>query len=378
MFNLFPNNTAKDIIDSMPKFGWRVGPSFYINEKEYTIGELVEYIKNLIKENNDLNNTLKSIEKDGTEEHNNAIKLREENVELKKILIDLKEENTQLMDRVNEIDSDQNEEYRAEVFRLRNDNAIWKAKHGVLLEKYNGIVAQGGLRYMEARLNAANKENEKLKKEKKESFEILKKTIEDESDRSDKLASENTNNWINLKAANKEIEKLKKDIVDYVFEKDNQVNFFEEELKRLKSITKEEYDKIPVVGSADIIGNLLQKAKDLVEGVEVDLDRPLDEQCDKEDHHEKPKQYNQFQDDMYYQDAYAEKKEKSWEEAASDLALRVVKLEKKLEELTLALNNIQNPYSVFALNPDGTFNNTIPCNVSYINPDGTLNIKGTI
>ena len=332
MFNLFPNNTAKDIIDSMPKFGWRVGPSFYINEKEYTIGELVEYIKNLIKENNDLNNTLKSIEKDGTEEHNNAIKLREENVELKKILIDLKEENTQLMDRVNEIDSDQNEEYRAEVFRLRNDNAIWKAKHGVLLEKYNGIVAQGGLRYMEARLNAANKENEKLKK----------------------------------------------DIVDYVFEKDNQVNFFEEELKRLKSITKEEYDKIPVVGSADIIGNLLQKAKDLVEGVEVDLDRPLDEQCDKEDHHEKPKQYNQFQDDMYYQDAYAEKKEKSWEEAASDLALRVVKLEKKLEELTLALNNIQNPYSVFALNPDGTFNNTIPCNVSYINPDGTLNIKGTI
>ena len=40
-----------------------------------------------------------------------------------------------------------------------------------------------------------------------------------------------------------------------------------------------------------------------------------------EDHHEKPKQYNQFQDDMYYQDAYAEKKEKSWEEAASDLDL---------------------------------------------------------
>jgi uncharacterized protein YdcH (DUF465 family) len=42
--------------------------------------------------------------------------------------------------------------------------------------------------------------------------------------------------------------------------------------------------------------------------------------------------------------------EKSWEEAASDLALRVIKLEKQIEELKIV--NITNPYS--AMKPDGT------------------------
>ena len=183
MFNLFTNNTAKDIIDSMPAFAWKLGPTFYIDEKEYTIRELIEYVKNLIKENNDLEAQLNSIEKDGTEEHNNAVKLRQEIAELKveiekyskgnknwmnlyqevvdmnnellkeiKHLSYLKEKNVELIDRVNEIDSDQNEEYRAEVFRLRNDNAVWKAKYGTLLEKYNGTVTKGGLKYMEAKL----------------------------------------------------------------------------------------------------------------------------------------------------------------------------------------------------------------------------------
>jgi DNA repair exonuclease SbcCD ATPase subunit len=62
-------------------------------------------------------------------------------------------------------------------------------------------------------------------------------------------------------------------------------------------------------------------------------------------------------------------KEKSWEDAASDLALRVVKLEKKVEELTTIkftsdpnykyfLEHGKWPYS--AMNPDGTLK-TIPC-----------------
>ena len=154
MFNLWPKNEVKEIIDNMPKFAWKVGPSFYIDEKEYTIGELVDYIKNLLKENKDLNDVLKSIEEDGTEEHNKAIKLREENVKLK-IEID------RLNERVNEVDSDMNEEYRAEVFRLRNDNAIWKAKHQVIQNDYKKCTEQRD-EYMH-QLNAANKEIDTLK-----------------------------------------------------------------------------------------------------------------------------------------------------------------------------------------------------------------------
>ena len=154
MFNLWPKNEVKEIIDNMPKFAWKVGPSFYIDDKEYTIGELVDYIKNLLKQNKDLNDVLKSIEEDGTEEHNKAIKLREENVKLK-IEID------RLNERVNEVDSDMNEEYRAEVFRLRNDNAIWKAKHQVIQNDYKKCTEQRD-EYMH-QLNAANKEIDALK-----------------------------------------------------------------------------------------------------------------------------------------------------------------------------------------------------------------------
>lgn len=105
------------------------------------------------------------------------------------------------------------------------------------------------------------------------------------------------------------------------------------------------------------ISNALQKAKDLKDNVKVDLDKSLNEQCD-----EVKKSQNwstlkvAMQDAVQaklgelpktfpneFQDAYTEcgitgykiPKEKSWEETASDLALRVVKLEKQVEELKL-------------------------------------------
>ena len=106
------------------------------------------------------------------------------------------------------------------------------------------------------------------------------------------------------------------------------------------------------------ISNALQKAKDLTAGVEVDLDKSLDEQCDEVkksqnwstlkvamedaiqakqrevygvekpaflscacgDCYEKTKQYNKQNE-----------KCPTWEEAASDLALRVTKLEEQLK-----------------------------------------------
>ena len=280
MFNLWPKNEVKEIIDNMPKFAWKVGPSFYIDEKEYTVGELVDYIKNLLKENKDINDVLKSIEEDGTGEHNNAIKLREENAQLKVEIDRLNErvnrliedgtnvcvENASLMERVNEIDSDMNEEYRAEVFTLKNDIAVLKAKYQILEHNYQGCI--------------------KYRDEYKQQLDV----------------------------ANKEIDALK---------------------------TK--HPMYPIQWSD--ISNALQKAKDLTEGVEVDLDKSLDEQCDEvkksqnwstlkvamEDAiqakwRELPKTFpNEFQD------AYAEKKENSWEETASDLALRVAKLEEHIK-----------------------------------------------
>ena len=90
------------------------------------------------------------------------------------------------------------------------------------------------------------------------------------------------------------------------------------------------------------ISNALQRAKDLTKGVEVDLNKSLDEQCDKEeepaffncacgDCYEKTKKYNQFQEcDIT---GHKIPKEKSWEEAAGDLALRVAKLEEHIKHV---------------------------------------------
>ena len=222
MFNIFrSNNTAKDIIDSMPKFAWKFGPSFYIDEKEYTIGELVEYVKSLIKENKDLNDILKSIEEDGTEEHNEAVKLRQENAQLQmeiegwkagtkgwkelynekadavdelvkevKNLRHLKEENVRLMERVNEIDNDVNRDLQDQLFTLKNEIAVLKNRNFEILKMYNGMVTQGGLKYMEAKLQIVQNNYKKCAEERDE-FKHQ------------------------LNAANKEIEALKSKLRDY-------------------------------------------------------------------------------------------------------------------------------------------------------------------
>jgi chromosome segregation ATPase len=192
-----------DIIDNLIKEN---------NKLRECTDNLREQQEFLYKENEDLKKILENIEEDGTYEHNNAIKLREENVKLKleiekwekdwdyqneniKSLITqkdelvkevlglrhLKKENVQLMERVNEIDSDMNEEYRAEVFRLRNDNAIWKAKHQVIRNDYKMCTEQRD--EYKHQLNAANKEIEALKKD-------IKDYVFDKSEEFDKLKKE--------------------------------------------------------------------------------------------------------------------------------------------------------------------------------------------
>ena len=319
MFGLFPK---KKTVDEMLKnvnttclgLTWIPEDSA---KKDAVIKNLREQQEFLYKENEELKKILENIEEDGTYEHNNAIKLREENAELRskfdefvkeilglrhlkeenvqlmerinKLIEDgtrvcvenasLKESNVQLMERVNEIDSDMNKEYQAEIFILKNDIAMLKAKYQILEHNYQGCI--------------------KYRDEYKQQLDVT----------------------------NKEIDALK---------------------------TKHPMYPIHWGG----VSNLFQKAKDLTEGVEVDLDKSLDEQCDEVkksqnwstlkvamedaiqakqrevygvekpaflscacgDCYEKTKQYNKQNE-----------KCPTWEEAASDLALRVTKLEEQLK-----------------------------------------------
>jgi chromosome segregation ATPase len=259
-------------------------------------------VDELLQENKNLEDILKSIEEDGTHEHNNAIKLRQENVELLDKIRQLEvaierwhsrskeweKAEADLIDRVNEIDSDVNRDLTDEVFCLKNDYAVLRANHQIVQNNYKKCTEQ------------------------RDEFKHQ------------------------LNAANKEIEILKKDIQDYIFEKSDEYN-------TLKA--------------------LYERAKKVVEGVEVDLDKPLDEQSDKDiaftpwveepiDWKGLPKSFpNEFREDEWKCPCNVCREDKvSWEEAASDLALRVIKLEKQIEELKIV--NITNPYS--AMKPDGT------------------------
>jgi chromosome segregation ATPase len=372
MFDFWPKKKTVDkLIDNVNTtcsgFTWIPEDSA---KKDAVIINLREQQEFLYKENQELKDLLKSIEEDGTEEHNAAVDLRQENVHLrimvdtwkelndqKAITIDeLEKENVELMERVNEIDSDVNRDLKDEVFCLKNDYAVLRANHQIVQNNYKKCTEQRD--EFKHQLNASNKEIEALKKEKKESFEIFKKAIEDESARFYKLVVEDTNNWINLKAANKEIEalkskvrdwedkyaknfsyrdmdklqktideqkkeiqKLKGDIVDYVIEKDDKLEEAKaviEALKGMKTQGFEDYDSKDFVEQKHpmypLHWGILQKAKDLTEGVEVDLNKPLDEQCPCNKCKAKRES----------------KHESSWEEAASDLALRVAKLEEQL------------------------------------------------
>jgi hypothetical protein len=242
--------------------------------------------------------------------------LFKKNYELKKENEKIKKENVELMERVNEIDNDVIRDLQDQLFTLKHDYAVLKAK-------------------------------------------FFKERDEHKA----------------------EVEKLKKDIEDYVFEKDDEIEKLKAQKHPMYPIHWGDYNKniIEFVESEfnngdpiESVYNLLKKAKDLTEGVEVDLDKSLDEQpkstrgkvhmefpnevpheweakpetfpnesqeepaflnCACGDCYEKTKQYNKFQD-AYTEckiTGYKIPKEKSWEEAASDLALRVAKLEEHIK-----------------------------------------------
>jgi len=305
----------------------------------------------------------------------------------------LKEENVRLMVRVNEIDSDQNEKYRAEIFTLKNDIAVLKNRNFEILKMYNGMVTQGGLKYMEAKLqivqngydkcskerdeykhqlNAANKEIEALKSKVRDwedkyakSFSIndmdklqkeidqLKRwkkeqlTVQSWWDKVDNYVRDHddaplggfvANTCLNflkerdeLKA---EVEKLKEDIVDYVIEKDDKIEKLQKELNHMKAVAEGAISLCDLSDKTDydLAMNEIKKTQDwnrLVHGVETE---------NIQKHPMYPIHWGGWDKEEKWQcpcnkckDKREGKSEKSWEEAASDLALRVAKLEEQLK-----------------------------------------------
>ena len=313
--------------------------------------------------------------------------LREENVQLmeriNKLIEDgtrvcvenasLKESNVQLMERVNEIDSDMNKEYQAEIFILKNEIAMLKAKYQILEHNY-----QGCTKYRDEykhQLNAANKEIEKLKND------IIDYVIEKEEEQKHPMYPIH---WGGLdpdilKQAQEQsieevVESLKgvetqgfedydsRDFVELSYDQSVKIaemnavqedkEFSSEEL--LKRVT-EYADSLPILFPKD----LFNEAKGLVEGVEVDLEAPLtdlprtfpnefqDVKTTAENLEEK---FDKGEDVLDYfkkpwqcpcnmcKHARKESQDRSWEEAASDLALKVTKLEKQIEELKIDKN----------------------------------------
>lgn len=332
----------------------------------------------LREENKNLEDILKSIEEDGTHEHNNAIKLRQENVELLDKIRQLEvaierwhsrsKEWEKLeadhMDRINEVDSDINREFKAEVFCLKNDYTVLKARHQIVQNDYKKCTEQRD--EFKHQLNAANKEIEVLKSKLrdyqdkyaqsfsyndmnglqkkidvlKEERDILKRwkyeqlIVNKQWDKVDDYVRNHDDAPLGNFVANTcldflkerdeqkaEIERLKKDIQDYIFEKSDEYN-------TLKA--------------------LYERAKKVVEGVEVDLDKSLDEQSDKEPqkHPMYPLHWGGYDKEVEFQGEWkcpcnvCKEDNTSEDKVISDLALRVTKLESQIKNLTSSCRDI--------------------------------------
>jgi hypothetical protein len=274
MFNLFPQKKLVDEIleDSKPKINITA---------EWN--ELLKEVLQLrpLKEENE---KLKAFQKGYIHERDTA---REINAKLLK-------EKEDLSNRVNEIDSDVNRDLQDQLFTLKNDYALLKAKNNTLQEFIDTKIK---VDWKSARID------------------ILERDLQKCAEQRDEYKHQ-------LNAANKENEKLKKDIVDYVFDKD-------EEIEKLKA---QKHPMYPLHWSG-LDPLIHEQAKDLTIEETIDMVRKktpwVEEPIDwKGETTEKPWKCpcNKCKE---------EKKGTSWEEAASDLALRVVKLEKQIKELTL-------------------------------------------
>ena len=135
---------------------------------------------------------------------------------------------------------------------------------------------------------------------------------------------------------------LDPDIYEQV--KDQSIEEVVESLKGMKTQGFEDYDPSDFVKTEKQIveEELLKKELERIQENQREVygvEKPAFLSCACGDCQDRTKQYNK-QNEKY----------PTWEEVASDLALRVVKLEKKVEELTLIKNSYATPYSALDKN----------------------------
>ena len=135
---------------------------------------------------------------------------------------------------------------------------------------------------------------------------------------------------------------LDPDIYEQV--KDQSIEEVVESLKGMKTQGFEDYDPSDFVKTEKQIveEELLKKELERIQENQREVygvEKPAFLSCACGDCQDRTKQYNKHNE-----------KYPTWEEVASDLALRVVKLEKKVEELTLIKNSYATPYSALDKN----------------------------
>jgi chromosome segregation ATPase len=311
MFNLFPKKKSVDEIleDSKPKINITA---------EWN--ELLKEVLQLrpLKEENE---KLKAFQKGYIHERDTA---REINAKLLK-------EKEDLSNRVNEIDSDVNRDLQDQLFTLKNDYALLRSKNNTLQEFIDTKIK---VDWKSARIDILERDLQKCAEQRDEykhqlnaankEIEALKSNLRDYQDRlAESFSYSDMKKLQNIiDELKNENEKLKKDIVDYVLEKDD-------EIEKLKA---QKHPMYPLhwIGLDPLI---YEQAKDLT------IEETIDKVKKKTPWVEEPVDWKGETTEKPWKCPCNKckeiKKGTSWEEAASDLALRVVKLEKQIKELTL-------------------------------------------
>jgi hypothetical protein len=131
MFNLFPKKKSVDeLVDSVGPFDvYRpIQTPSYVQAQQDMIDELFKKNYELKKENIELkkgNKNWMSLYQEVVDKNNELLK------EINNFR-HLKKENVELIDRVNEIDSDVIRDLQDQLFTLKNDYAVLKAKHQIV------------------------------------------------------------------------------------------------------------------------------------------------------------------------------------------------------------------------------------------------------
>jgi chromosome segregation ATPase len=272
-------------------------------------------------ENKTLEDILKAIQEDGTTEHNNAINLRESVAHLREEAEKFYNENVQLTKEVRDLRHLKTENVEL-IERLRKEGNSYgitfnEAKTQIIQNDYKKCAQQRD--EYKHQLNAANKE-----------IEALKSKLRDYQDKYAKSFSYNDVNGLQ-----KEIEALKlmhgereKKLKTYNKSLQCQITSLKEDNESQKHpmypLHWGGYDKNII----DLVESELNN-QDHVEGEWMSTwcykCQHIKEQCKCDKYlniQDLPKTFpNEFQ-------------EPTWEEAASDLALKLVKLEKKIQDLT--------------------------------------------